>query len=67
MSLDGKKAAEKKSIEKLDIDFLKSLCFAIERSKNLISITDVRGKDLPDNVDILTYSFPCQDLSVAGY
>ena len=40
---------------------------AIDRTKNLVSITDVKGKDLPDDIDLLTYSFPCQDLSVAGY
>lgn len=67
LSLDGKKPAKPEMIEKLDIDVLKKLCAAIDRSKNLISVTDINGEDLEENMDILTYSFPCQDLSVAGF
>lgn len=33
---------------------------------NLGSITDIKGSDLPKDIDILTYSFPCTDLSKAG-
>lgn len=32
---------------------------------NFGSITDIKGKDLP-NIDVFTYSFPCTDLSKAG-
>ena len=24
------------------------------------------GSDIPDNIDLFTYSFPCQDLSLCG-
>ena len=34
-------------------------------TKNLYDITEVDGEKVPDH-DLLTYSFPCQDLSVAG-
>lgn len=32
----------------------------------MVSITDVMGSDIPDNIDLFTYSFPCQDLSLCG-
>lgn len=34
-------------------------------SKNLFDITEVNAETLPD-VDMITYGFPCQDISVAG-
>lgn len=42
------------------------LLFAIDRTHNLIDITRIHGENLPENIDLLTYSFPCQDLSLAG-
>lgn len=33
---------------------------------NLGSIVDIKGRDLPKEIDIMTYSFPCTDLSKAG-
>lgn len=35
-------------------------------AKNYGDITKIRGQDMPKNIDILTYSFPCQDLSTIG-
>lgn len=67
LSLDGKKPLEFKQLNKYNEKFLRCLCAAIDRSHNLVSITDVKGSDLPNDIDLLTYSFPCQDLSVAGY
>ncbi len=67
LSEDGKKPISNSRLSKFNEDFLRRLLSAIERSKNLVSIVDVKGKDLPNNIDLLTYSFPCQDLSVAGY
>ena len=65
LSTDGKKPATKKAIKALSKNVLMRLCAAIERTNNLISITDIHGKDLPDGTNLLTYSFPCQDLSIA--
>lgn len=45
---------------------LKSILAAIERTNNKVDITKVKASDLPDS-DLLTYSFPCQDLSVSGH
>lgn len=67
LSRDGKKILEKDYLKKYNETFLRSLYAAIDRTNNLVSITDIKGEDLPDDVDLLTYSFPCQDLSVAGY
>lgn len=65
LSTDGKSPATKEAIERLNINVLRKLCYAIDNSKNLISVTDIHGEDLPDDMNILTYSFPCQDLSIA--
>lgn len=65
LSTDGKKPATKEALKRLNINVLRRLCAAIDRSKNLISVTDIKGRDLPDEMNILTYSFPCQDLSIA--
>ena len=65
LSTDGKKPATKKAIAALSKNVLVRLCAAIERSNNLISITDVHACNLPIGTNLLTYSFPCQDLSIA--
>lgn len=67
LSYDGKKPMEKKAIQRMDIEFLKKIYCSIDRTKNKISITDLKGEDLPNEIDLFTYSFPCQDLSMCGY
>lgn len=67
LSNNGKSPITPKSLTLLSEGTLKRILCAIERSKNLVSITDVKATDLPDNIDLFTYSFPCQDLSVAAY
>lgn len=66
LSPDGKKPFKDGNIKHISIDALKSIACAIKRSNNLVSITDITYKDIPDDLDLLTYSFPCQDLSIAG-
>ena len=44
---------------------IRKLYIANKRTKNLGSITEIKVKDIPDH-DLLTYSFPCQDLSTGG-
>ena len=51
------KGLNKKQIEELYI--------VNHRCKNYGSITKIKGCDLPD-MDVLVYSFPCQDLSTGG-
>lgn len=61
----------KKQIERLSEQQLKNIWNNIVTTKNLVNIQQVKGEDLKivntDKYDyILTYSFPCQDLSLAG-
>ena len=66
VSADGKEPYGKEKYKYINTEILKSVLFAIERSKNLCSITDMTYEDIPNDLDLLTYSFPCQDLSIAG-
>ncbi len=47
---------------------VKSYCaiHGADESKNLGDITKVDESKLPKDLDILTYGFPCQDISLAG-
>ena len=54
-----------KDIKKVDKETIKKLYRANKLTNNLGSIIDIKGKDIPDH-DLLTYSFPCQDLSTGG-
>lgn len=65
LSTDGKVEAEWSVIRNLSMPILRSVCAAIDRTKNYVSVTDMDGAMLPADMDALTYSFPCQDLSVA--
>lgn len=44
---------------------IEKLYIANKRCKNYGSISEINGYDLPD-MDLLVYSFPCQDLSTGG-
>lgn len=35
-------------------------------TNNLGSVTDIKGIDIPQDIDMFAYGFPCQDLSIAG-
>ena len=67
LSMDGKKPVNDKTYNRLTPGFKRLTYAAICDTKNLVSITDVRGNDIAENVDLFTYSFPCQDLSMCGY
>lgn len=43
-----------------------SLIHHIPESRNLWDITKVDETTLPSDVDLITYGFPCQDISIAG-
>ncbi|MGL5617715.1 MAG: DNA (cytosine-5-)-methyltransferase [Metamycoplasmataceae bacterium] len=68
ISLDSKKPLSIESKKKLYAN--KEIAYYLQQSKevskNLFDITRVSAKDLPKNIDIFTYSFPCQDLSGQG-
>lgn len=61
----------KEQINRLNEQQLRTICNNITATHNLVNIQQVKGRDLriedKDKYDyILTYSFPCQDLSLAG-
>ncbi|NLB81753.1 MAG: DNA (cytosine-5-)-methyltransferase [Clostridiaceae bacterium] len=66
LSTDGKEPANPAFIRTWPADALRKVLCAINRTKNLGSITDVTADMLPSYIDLLTYSFPCQDLSISG-
>lgn len=65
-SLDGKSPHTLRQLKYLNRDTLERTLAAIERCNNLVSITDVKGSNIPNDIDLFTYSFPCQDLSKAS-
>ncbi|HCL01803.1 MAG TPA: hypothetical protein DHW61_05205 [Lachnoclostridium phytofermentans] len=71
ISIDGKSPMTYEQIKNKGEQWQRNTYNAIKATHNLCSVYNFNGKDL-DIVDtdkysyILTYSFPCQDLSVAG-
>lgn len=51
---------------KMNEEQLKEMYLANQLIHNYGDITQINPEDLPD-FDLFTYSFPCQDISVAGY
>lgn len=43
-----------------------SIIHGIPESKNLRDVTEVDILDVDETVDLVTYGFPCQDISIAG-
>ena len=44
-----------------------SVIHEVPETKNLGDITKINEKELPKDIDLITYGFPCQDISSAGY
>ena len=61
LSSDGKQQMTARSLQSLNMAQLKAILAAINRT-----ITSIHASQLPE-ADLLTYSFPCQDLSKSGY
>lgn len=53
------------NIKKKKTEEIEKLYIANKRTKNLGSITEITADMIPEH-DLLTYSFPCQDLSTGG-
>ena len=45
---------------------LRRVYAAIKRNNNFVDVSSLTGSQMPADVDVLTYSFPCQDLSNVG-
>jgi DNA (cytosine-5)-methyltransferase 1 len=71
VSSDYNNSLTKEQLSRYKYDDLVTILKNIAITKNLVNICNVKGKDL-EIVDtdkyeyIMTYSFPCQDLSLAG-
>ena len=66
LSSDGKKPMNDESFKRIPMNVKRRLYVAIKETNNLVSITDIKGENIPENIDLFTYSFPCQDLSLCG-
>ena len=66
LSNNGKEAMKEQTLHAYGNEVLRRTYSAIKRTNNLVDISSVTGVQMPDNTDILTYSFPCQDLSNVG-
>lgn len=66
VSYNGKNPMTITQINLLTEKLLKDLYIAIKSTNNYVNIKKLRGSQIPDEIDIMTYSFPCQDLSSVG-
>ena len=80
LSLFSGIGAFEKALDRLNIDYelvafseidkyaTKSYCaiHGVDESMNLGDITEVDENSLPKDIDLITYGFPCQDISLAG-
>ena len=66
LSNSGKELLPFDCLKTYSEDSLKMIYASIVKNNNYVDISNLKGKDLPNNIDILTYSFPCQDLSNVG-
>lgn len=67
ITINGKTLTTERSLKHYKNEVLKIMLSSIKRTKNLGSIKNINYNDLPNDIDVLTYSFPCQDLSLSGY
>ncbi len=66
VSTDGKEPASKTGLQTYNEECLKKIYATVESTRNLVDISKVSGESLSGDIDIMTYSFPCQDLSNVG-
>ena len=66
LSYEGKNEASEFQIRTLSPNVLRRLYSAIPGTNNFVNISFLEGSSIPDNIDIMTYSFPCQDVSNVG-
>ena len=66
LSNDGKVQMDFSILRTYSAAALRRIYVAIKRNNNYVDISALNGKALPKHIDIMTYSFPCQDLSNVG-
>lgn len=67
LSNDGKSPMPEAILNQSSAPVLRRILAAIERNNNFVDISRLTGDRIPGNIDIMTYSFPCQDLSCIGH
>lgn len=66
LSNDGKEKMEFTTLKTYSVASLRRIYASIIRSRNFVDVSSLTGEEMPKKIDILTYSFPCQDLSNVG-
>jgi DNA (cytosine-5)-methyltransferase 1 len=66
LTLNGKTPVSRRTLKAFPYKTLQFLYTAYLKNRNLGNIKNISFKEIPNNIDILTYSFPCQDLSNVG-
>lgn len=66
LSYNGKEVINENQLNRLDLNILRHLHTAIKRTVNQGNINHISANELPNDIGLLTYSFPCQDLSNVG-
>lgn len=67
LSSDGKSKISPRFFNQISSNGKRLIYTAFKETNNLGSVTDITWEDVPENIDLLTYSFPCQDLSLCGF
>ena len=66
LSNNGKEAMKFSTLKAYPLEILRHVYASIINSNNFVDVSSLTGEAMPKNIDILTYSFPCQDLSNVG-
>lgn len=66
LSGDCKNPINRKYLNSLPEETLRQIYSSILNTGNFVDIKSLSGESLPNIIDIMTYSFPCQDLSNVG-
>lgn len=66
LSGDGKAPITKSGLQAYNEYALRKIYATVESTRNLVDISRVKGEEIGRHIDIMTYSFPCQDLSNVG-
>lgn len=66
LSNNGKEPMTLSTLHSYNEEILRRVLSVIKRTNNLIDVSKITAKDMPKKTDLLTYFFPCQDLSNVG-
>ena len=66
VSNDGKSVMNRTALQSISESALRAIYSSVINTRNLVDISRIHGEDIDPFIDIMTYSFPCQDLSNVG-